>query len=93
MRKRRAPGVHSARGVIRRAATAAMFLAPLLASCDDDAVRREFLSAATDGLESGVRAILGGVIDGTFAAIDIAAGDGSAGPSGEVASSGQSTSP
>jgi hypothetical protein len=73
---------------------AAAFGIPFLFGCDEDAARSAFRGAASDGIETGVRAIVGGVIDGAFAAFDIGADtNAGGGPSGDVgdATSGDST--
>lgn len=67
-------------------AAASAFGLPLMAGCDEETARREFIAASTAGLETGVRAIVGGMIDGTFAVVDIAtADDSSGGPDGTIA--------
>lgn len=67
---------------------AAAFAIPFVTGCDEETARSAFRGAASDGLETGVRAIVGGVIDGTFAAFDIGTDENAGGgPSGEVGDS------
>ena len=61
------------RGSCSRCAILALAIASLLVTtaCDEEAAGRAFRDAAATNLESGVKSITDGIIEGMFAAFDI----------------------